>query len=95
VNAYSFLPWLRRGIATLISDDPGTAARASVQVHLRLSGPAVAGGGTVAQEVSHDVALYGPGDVIGVDPRAISSPRRAHRRYCTTPTTAATCMRHR
>jgi len=71
VNAYSFLPWLRRGIATLITADPGTAARASVQVRLRLTGPAVARPGTVVQEVGHGVALYGPGDVIGVDPRVV------------------------
>ena len=40
-------------------------------MRLRLAGPAAAGGGTLSQDVQHDVALYGPGDVIGVDPRAI------------------------
>jgi hypothetical protein len=70
-NAYTFLSWLRRGIATQINQPPGSATRASVTVKLRVAGPAIAGGGTLTQDVQHDVALYGPGDVIGVDPRAI------------------------
>ena len=70
-NAYSFLSWLRRGIATRITQPPGSAMRASVPVKLRVAGTATAGGGTLTQDVQHDVALYGPGDVIGVDPRAI------------------------
>jgi len=70
-SAYSFLPWLRRGIATRISTPPGTAVRASVTVKLRVDGTATSGGGTLSQPVQHDVALYGPGDVIGVDRRAI------------------------
>jgi hypothetical protein len=71
VSAYSFLPWLRRGIAAGITAAPAAAARASVSVTLRLAGTAVSGGGTLTQDVTRDVALYGPGDVIGVDPRAI------------------------
>ena len=38
---------------------------------LRVDGTATSGGGTLSQPVQHDVALYGPGDVIGVDRRAI------------------------
>lgn len=70
-SAYSFLPWLRRGIATQISQAPGTTTRASVTVKLQVTGTAVAGGGTPAQDVEHVVQLYGPGDIIGVDPRAV------------------------
>ena len=70
-SAYSFLPWLRRGIATQISQDPGTAARASIEVKLRIDGTPRAAGTTLTREVGHDVQLYGPGDVIGVDPRSI------------------------
>jgi hypothetical protein len=71
-SAYSFLSWLRRGIATRITQAPGTAARASVTVKLRLEGPAASGGGTLTRDVPpRDVQLYGPGDVVGVDPRAI------------------------
>jgi len=71
-NAYSFLSWLRRGLATRITTPAGASARASVNVKLNLSGPAVSNGDTItAPPVQHDVALYGPGDVVGVDPRAI------------------------
>src|SRR5947208_3148204 len=70
-GAYTFLPWLRRGIATRIAGDPGTAARASIDVRLRIDGTPRAGGAPLTQEVAHTVQLYGPGDVIGVDPRAI------------------------
>ena len=61
---YSFLPWLRHGLAAGLKrvDAPGaTAPRARVEVKL-----AVTDG-----EVDQPVELYGPGDVIGLDPRAI------------------------
>lgn len=70
-NAYSFLPWLRAGIATRIATDPGAAKRATVLVSLQVTGDALAGG-TLVQPVERAVQLYGPGDVVGVDPRAIS-----------------------
>jgi hypothetical protein len=71
-NAYSFLSWLRRGIATGITATPGTAARAHVTVELTASGTPIGGGATVtAPLVRHDVQLYGPGDIVGVDRRAI------------------------
>ena len=69
---YSFLPWLRRGIATRITartrDRPPAPAST---VKLRIDGDAAAGRRHHSAEVEHDVQLYGPGDVIGVDPRAI------------------------
>lgn len=71
MNAYSFLPWLRTGLATRITTPPGTADRASIQVRLRITGEAV-GGGVLTRDVEQAVQVYGPGDVIGVDPRAIS-----------------------
>ena len=70
-NAYSFLSWLRAGISTRISGDPGTAARASIPVKLRVSGEPLSGGPLV-RDIERTVQLYGPGDVVGVDPRAIS-----------------------
>ena len=72
-NAYTFLPWLRTGITTQLTADPGTAQRATVPVKLRVTGDAIAPGGKViTQDVPKNVQLYGPGDVVGVDPRAIS-----------------------
>ncbi|QDQ09592.1 hypothetical protein [Streptomyces spectabilis] len=70
-NAYSFLSWLRSGISTRVTDDPGAAARARVPVRLRVSGDPLSGG-PLAADIERSVQLYGPGDVIGVDPRAVS-----------------------
>ena len=73
-NAYSFLPWLRQGLATLVGTaptGPGPAARAQVPVPLRLTGEPVEGDTPVTLDVQQTVQIYGPGDVIGVDPRAI------------------------
>ncbi|RSM72291.1 hypothetical protein DMB66_06825 [Actinoplanes sp. ATCC 53533] len=69
-GAYSFLPWLRRGIATRINAPAAAATRAAVTVKLSVRGAGI-GGGVVALPVEHEVAVYGPGDVVGVDPRAI------------------------
>ncbi|SMD26934.1 hypothetical protein [Kibdelosporangium aridum] len=66
-GAYSFLPWLRTGLSTKIGDrDPGTDLRASILVQLELIGE------TASRPVDEPIQLYGPSDVIGVDPRAIS-----------------------
>ncbi|MBT2226084.1 hypothetical protein [Nonomuraea sp. NEAU-A123] len=70
-NAYTFLPWLRAGINTRITTDPGAAARATVHIPLNLSGEAL-DGGTITHDAGRPVQMYGPGDVVGVDPRAIS-----------------------
>ncbi|MGH9248000.1 MAG: hypothetical protein ACRD0W_00545 [Acidimicrobiales bacterium] len=73
VGHYSFLPWLRRGIANQIITadlDPAVPARASTHVHLRVTGDALAGG-TVSADIERNLELYGPGDVVGIDPRAI------------------------
>lgn len=68
--AYSFLPWLRRGIATAITTAPATG-RPEVSVTLRVDGSDASGGGTQTQHVQRAVALYGPGDVNGLSGRAI------------------------
>ncbi|HZD37583.1 MAG TPA: hypothetical protein VE664_02975 [Actinomycetes bacterium] len=63
---YRYLPWSRRGLAAEITNPdplgPTMATRASFGVRVNLS--------TGAQAAA-DVRLYGPGDVIGVDPRVI------------------------
>lgn len=71
---YSFLPWLRQGIANTIATDDGDVnvkTRASVKVSLELVGEAVGPGPDLTAPVAQDIALYGPGDIIGIDPRAI------------------------
>src|SRR5439155_13822142 len=52
--------------------DPATGAepRGSIDVTLQLSGEKV-DGGTLTETLSHPVQLYGPGDIFGIDPKAI------------------------
>ncbi|MEV4571299.1 hypothetical protein AB0K12_46770 [Nonomuraea sp. NPDC049419] len=71
-NAYTFLPWLRSGIATRITTDPVDTSRATIPVTLRVSGEAIGSAAPISRDVSRTVQIYGPGDVVGVDPRAIS-----------------------
>jgi hypothetical protein len=74
LGTYSFLPWLRLGIANTITaadNDPTVKLRASIPVALTLTGHPVKDGPDLSASVSRNVDLYGPGDVIGIDPRAI------------------------
>src|SRR6266446_4183504 len=71
---YSFLPWLRQGLANTITaadHDPNIKRRASTRVDLQISGDPVAAGAELTQTVSQDIALFGPGDIIGIENRAI------------------------
>ena len=76
-----FLPWARRGIgAAVAGPDAGTLpARASLQVQLALSvqQDGAAAGAVAPPAVA--VELFGPGDVIGLDPRHVvrTEPRDA------------------
>ncbi|GID29864.1 hypothetical protein [Paractinoplanes brasiliensis] len=74
IGAYTFLPWFRQGIANSVEAadlDPAVRTRATVDVQLRVTGTPVVAGTTVQQDIQRDVELYGPGDVIGVESRAI------------------------
>jgi hypothetical protein len=73
LGTYSFLPWLRQGVARTISaadDAHEVATRASIHVALSLHGEPVAGA-IPDEPIARDVELFGPGDVIGIDRRAI------------------------
>ncbi len=61
LRSYTFLPWLRQGIAAEIKDEVDGPQRASVDVSFRVGTEAIA----------KTVQLFGPGDVIGINPRAI------------------------
>lgn len=64
-TTYRFLPWARRGLAARVTDPETSgalAARAKVTVGLTI---------TSVDEARYDLSLYGPGDVLGVDPRLI------------------------
>jgi hypothetical protein len=65
---YSFLPWLRHGLGTQITSSG--PQRPQINVALQLVGDNL-GGGTSTLPVPQTVELYGPGDVQGIDPRAV------------------------
>ncbi|MFH8990218.1 hypothetical protein [Streptomyces sp. NPDC017940] len=72
-NAYSFLPWLRTGISTKITGAPGTEEiRASLAVKLVVSGDPLEGTRRLERTVDRPVQLYGPGDIVGIDAKAVS-----------------------
>lgn len=69
---YHFLAWTRRGVATAINQpDAGSLPdRASLSVKLSVS--AQQGSTTTTKDApAKSVELFGPGDVVGVDPRHI------------------------
>lgn len=74
LSTYSFLPWVRQGLAgqiTAADGDATVAGRASVSVKLKITGEDPAGTAFAAIPVAKDVELYGPGDVVGIDSRAV------------------------
>jgi hypothetical protein len=73
IATYSFLPWLRQGIANQVQSadfDNSVKVRPQVTVQLQISGDTLDGGNT-SVPVTRPVALFGPGDIIGIDKRAI------------------------
>jgi len=71
LGTYSFLPWLRQGLANEIRESsiPAGSSRATIDVALQVSG--TGGAATLTETVTRAVPLYGPGDVIAIDRRAI------------------------
>jgi hypothetical protein len=70
---YTFLPWLRQGVANNITAadmDAAVKVRASVQVDLSLDATKT-DGGTQNEVISRPVSLYGPGDIVGIESRAV------------------------
>jgi hypothetical protein len=70
---YTFLPWSRFGVANSIAQGDGddtVKVRATIPVDVTLATELV-GGGTADQIVHKDIQLYGPGDIVGIDGKAI------------------------
>jgi hypothetical protein len=70
---YTFLPWLRHGIANKITAadlDPSVKLRASIKVDFALETTGISGA-VNTEPFSKDIQLYGPGDIVGIDARAI------------------------
>ena len=71
LGTYTFLPWLRHGVANRITG-PATTQRATINVALQIETTPKSGSTTSATQVSRAVELYGPGDIIGIDQAQIS-----------------------
>ena len=70
LGTYSFLPWLRQGVANAINA-PAAGPRATINVQLQLSGTPISGGAPLTQPIAQDIQLFGPGDIIGIEGRAV------------------------
>jgi hypothetical protein len=73
LGTYSFLPWLRQGMANQIASpdfDNTVRVRAHIDVKVEGRGDKV-DGGTDAVSVDHPVSLFGPADIVGIEQRAI------------------------
>ncbi|HZV43376.1 MAG TPA: hypothetical protein VFF90_02795, partial [Saprospiraceae bacterium] len=66
IATYSFLPYLRQGLANKLHNSGG--ARAVYTVNLQIDAD---GGANSASPAPRDVELYGPGDIVGIDPRVV------------------------
>jgi hypothetical protein len=69
IATYSFLPWVRQGIANQIGNHSGT--RATIPVELTLSGETLDNGTETRPPITKDIQIYGPGDITGIEPKAI------------------------
>lgn len=72
LGTYSFLPWLRQGLAnniTAADRDEDVKLRATARVTLQLKGEG--GPAEISDSVIRDVQLIGPGDIVGIDSRII------------------------
>lgn len=70
LSSYSFLPWLRLGIANQLQaadNDTTVKLRAPIDVQLQL----IADGANAATPFTKQVGLYGPADIVGIDKRSI------------------------
>ncbi len=72
IGTYSFLPYLRIGLANKIQqpDQDPVKLRATFDLQLTVEGKALAGDAPLQEFIAKQVQLYGPGDLVGVEPRA-------------------------
>ena len=70
IGTYSFLPWLRQGLANQVeAPSDADARRGQITVTLDVTGAGLTD--PPAQTVEKQIELYGPGDIVGIDARAI------------------------
>jgi hypothetical protein len=71
LGTYAFLPWLRQGLANAITASPAAGTRASIHVEVDVDGTPINGGAPLTQPATQDIALYGPGEILGFEPSAV------------------------
>jgi hypothetical protein len=69
IATYTFLPWLRQGIANQISGQSGI--RATIGIDLTITGEKISGGSETKPDIHQDIQIYGPGDIVGIDQKAV------------------------
>jgi len=80
IGTYSFLPWLRQGVANKITSpdmDPAVTLRATIKIDLELEAKMLEGD-PETKVISKDIQLYGPGDIVGIDSKAIIKNEPRH-----------------
>ena len=75
IGTYTFLPWIRHGIANRIAASAKLRATIDVQIDIEV---AKKGGGTAVVPVPRKVELYGPGDIVGIERAQISRVEPQH-----------------
>jgi len=75
---YSFVAWMRQGLGLYLdqvdnlgSGASGTTGRPSINVKLKLETKKNDGSAPDYEDISHDLQLIGPGDIIGIDSRNV------------------------
>lgn len=76
IATYTFLPWLRQGLANQISGSDGN--RSTIPVDVNIRGERVDGSDAITSTVRKDIQIYGPGDITGIDKRAIIKVEPRH-----------------
>ena len=73
IGTYSFLPWLRQGVANRIASadgDTNVKLRATIHIDLNVNAKKL-DGSDLNVPYPRDIAIYGPGDIVGIEQRAI------------------------
>ncbi|HEY6189581.1 MAG TPA: hypothetical protein VIW80_18150 [Pyrinomonadaceae bacterium] len=73
IGTYSFMPWLRQGVANQItSADGATSVKIRATIHIDLNVNAKQLDNTELNlPYPKDVPIYGPGDIVGIEQRAV------------------------
>jgi hypothetical protein len=72
LGTYAFLPWLRQGLANAIAAPPASGIRANIRAQVDIIGTPIDASATpLLQTATRDIELYGPGEILNIDARAV------------------------